>query len=196
MMLSPFKACAPAPELLEYPLFFPTPNYRGRPPPIQQTEEDIAQQEELKRRREAEAKLAPEPNVQKEKFSQINGGKPITTANAGDLSRSLGFAPSQADLKALHDKHGDNVTFEQFQAWQKEYCLPHKVEDSPDALLKVFQQYDFAGTGFMGRQQVETLLGNYADALTQSEISALMNSMGFTGDKIPYAEFVKKLLAE
>lgn len=194
--LGPLKACAPPAGTFDYGLYFPTANYRGRAaPPEQSTSERERQQAEKERLREAQAK-APAPNVQKDKFDKVNGGKPITTANAGELSRSLGFSPSQADLKVLHDAHGDSVTFEQFKAWQDKYCLPHKSRDTPDMLLNVFQTYDLADTGYMGRHQFETLLGNYGDALTPSEISALMNSMGFTGDKVPYKEFVQKLLAE
>lgn len=190
-----FKFCAPPEEYFDYPLYFPKPNFPGRVASSVKDDEEFEQQMEQRRIEEEAIRAAANPHLYKKMFDQFSKGKPtIDSQKAGDLSRAIGFAPSQADIAALHAQFKDVVTFDDFQRWQSERCFPHKANDKTPRLESVFKDLDFQGSGLLTRQQIRTLLGNYGEALTDEEMDVIFNELGVKGDRVDYREFVKRLL--
>eukprot|EP01053_Blabericola_migrator_P001659 Blabericola_migrator_1__1658@NODE_1445_length_4532_cov_230_960806_g958_i0_p3_GENE_NODE_1445_length_4532_cov_230_960806_g958_i0NODE_1445_length_4532_cov_230_960806_g958_i0_p3_ORF_typecomplete_len205_score31_22EFhand_7/PF13499_6/6_7e03EFhand_7/PF13499_6/32EFhand_7/PF13499_6/8_2e10EFhand_11/PF08976_11/2_4e03EFhand_11/PF08976_11/1e07EFhand_8/PF13833_6/1_5e02EFhand_8/PF13833_6/1_5e02EFhand_8/PF13833_6/0_00028EFhand_6/PF13405_6/0_00031EFhand_9/PF14658_6/0_0056DUF5580/PF17743_1/0_034HTH_12/PF08461_10/0 len=194
------RECIPEQEFFEYGLWMPADKYR----PDSDIEEssgdesgssspsvDTAGLEKEKKAAE-EAKFQAIKGEMTKKFDTVAKGKSsVSAAEAGDVARLLGYAPSLEEIRALRETKGDNLSLADIEAWVK--TIGHG-DDNVDNLIVFFQYYDTTKSGKLSRTQIKNLLRSYGEPLSDQEIDTILSELGMTGDAIDYKEFVTKLL--
>ncbi|KAH0476563.1 MAG: uncharacterized protein KVP18_001715 [Porospora cf. gigantea A] len=157
-------------------------------------EEQRKAEEEAARKAEEERVLA-EIQAQKakyeSKFKAVSGGKDeCSPDNAGVLSRQMGYAPTQEDLRQLKELHGENLTFDQVM----DFMTSQKQMDTTDELVEAFAAYDTNNDGTLSRAQMVNLLNTFGEPMTLEEINAVLQATGMEGDPVDYRKFCDIIL--
>eukprot|EP01054_Gregarina_sp_Poly1_P006918 Gregarina_sp_Poly_1__6917@NODE_3755_length_895_cov_496_361111_g2410_i0_p1_GENE_NODE_3755_length_895_cov_496_361111_g2410_i0NODE_3755_length_895_cov_496_361111_g2410_i0_p1_ORF_typecomplete_len203_score34_17EFhand_7/PF13499_6/76EFhand_7/PF13499_6/8e11EFhand_11/PF08976_11/1_6e08EFhand_6/PF13405_6/1_3e06EFhand_6/PF13405_6/6_2e03EFhand_8/PF13833_6/6e02EFhand_8/PF13833_6/1_5EFhand_8/PF13833_6/0_0016EFhand_1/PF00036_32/0_013EFhand_1/PF00036_32/1_8e02SPARC_Ca_bdg/PF10591_9/5_6e03SPARC_Ca_bdg/PF10591_9/0 len=192
------RECLPGQEYFEYGLWMPADKYRPDSDDEASSEDQSGSSESSSGvdAKKLEAENAAKVNQAKSKlndnFNKVSGGgSNVTAAQAGDVARLLGFAPSQEEIRQLKEAKGDSVTQSDVEAWL--VTIAH-ADDSVDHLVSFFQYYDTNKNGKLSKSQIKNLLRSYGEPLTDAEIDAILSEFGMTGESIDYREFVTKLL--
>eukprot|EP01057_Protomagalhaensia_wolfi_P001022 Protomagalhaensia_wolfi_Nauph_80__1021@NODE_1591_length_1453_cov_1942_631542_g138_i2_p1_GENE_NODE_1591_length_1453_cov_1942_631542_g138_i2NODE_1591_length_1453_cov_1942_631542_g138_i2_p1_ORF_typecomplete_len208_score46_18EFhand_7/PF13499_6/1_1EFhand_7/PF13499_6/7_8e10EFhand_11/PF08976_11/4_7e02EFhand_11/PF08976_11/2_5e08EFhand_8/PF13833_6/4_8EFhand_8/PF13833_6/0_00094EFhand_6/PF13405_6/4e03EFhand_6/PF13405_6/0_00033EFhand_6/PF13405_6/2_6e03EFhand_9/PF14658_6/6_8e03EFhand_9/PF14658_6/0_0075EFhand len=194
------RECVPESEFFEYGLWMPADKYRpdsdDEPESGSDDESGTSVGEPSGPSKEAQERERAIQEAAKSKlnqeFEKVSGGKTqVSAAEAGDVARRLGLAPSQEEIRMLREAKGDSLTQQDVQEWFK--TISH-AEDDVDHLIVFFQYYDINKSGKLSRTQIKNLLRSYGEPLTDQEIDAILSELGMTGEQIDYAEFVRQLL--
>lgn len=127
----------------------------------------------------------------KQKFNDEASNGYIQTEQAGRIARSIGLAPSFADVdKAI--SNGSTMNYTQFQ----QFCsdCTHS-EDKVDDLVQVFRYYDKSNSGKLSQKQIAFILSTWGEPLSSSEVDAMLKDIIGVEDPVDYIKFVETLLA-
>eukprot|EP00914_Ancora_sagittata_P011024 GHVO01021530.1.p1 GENE.GHVO01021530.1~~GHVO01021530.1.p1 ORF type:complete len:201 (-),score=39.82 GHVO01021530.1:95-697(-) len=190
-----FRDCSSPQEYFDFGLYIP-PDVPATPDESGEGAEGAGGSQKSSQK-SAPAPVLPPAELDKRRNSfdaRAGGkGKGMPAASAGSYAREQGLAPSQADIRRLQEKYGDNVTYEDFLTFMRE--SQHK-EDDAEHLAEFFKYYDPSGTGKLSKKQMKNLLANYGEPLTSEEVDAIFSELGMAEDPVDYMVFVNKLLTE
>lgn len=123
-------------------------------------------------------------------FDSDNSGT-ITTAELGDVMRSLGQNPSEEDLQKMIDdvdQDGDGtIDFPEFLT-----MLVRSMgdTDSHEEVMEAFRILDHDGNGFISADELRAIMCNLGEELTEDEINEIVQEADIDGDgQIDYEEF-------
>ncbi|XP_033764297.1 calmodulin-like [Pecten maximus] len=130
------------------------------------------------------------------KLFDKDGDGTIDSKDIGILIRSLGAAPTQAQLKDMMKDvdptgHG-TVDFQDFLECMIRF-LPDG-HDEEEEILNAFQTFDKGNNGLISAAEIRHALVNLEEKLTDEEVDELIREADPDGDGyIRYSEFVKVL---
>lgn len=116
----------------------------------------------------------------------------ISARELGNLMKSLGQTPTEAELRDLVneiDINGDGeIDFEEFVTLMARQVTEHDAEDE---LREAFKIFDSNEDGFISALELKTVMTNLGEKLTDEEIDDMIREADFDKDGvINYDEFV------
>ncbi|KAJ0987294.1 hypothetical protein J5N97_005650 [Dioscorea zingiberensis] len=121
----------------------------------------------------------------------------ITSKELGDVLRSLGQNPTEAELRDMIsvvdvDQNGV-IDFPEFL-----HMMAHKMKDpdSEEELREAFKFIDKDQNGFISAAELRQVMINLGEKVTDEEVDEMMRMADIDGDgQVNYEEFVKLMLA-
>lgn len=167
MMWNCLNTCVPEEEYFDYPVNLAQLGTVPAPPSVGT---------KLKKTLETRPPSAKkEPSPEQKKFNEIAGGKASVAPDlAAHFIRTLGEAPSNADIAELYQRHGQGVSADAALSWRAKLHDREAQTDHADMLSRFFQAFDPTGSGKLTALQMRTLLTTYGDALTDDEAQAIL----------------------
>jgi len=108
--------------------------------------------------------------------------------------RALGKNPTEKELKTLLDDVKEKADLNDFKALYRN-CKAKAPQDQDREMRNAFQALDSSGTGLIHEPELRQILGNLGDALTSSEVNALLReAKADEKGLINYTEFVSMLV--
>ncbi|EGG02964.1 uncharacterized protein MELLADRAFT_65992 [Melampsora larici-populina 98AG31] len=133
----------------------------------------------------------------KEVFSLFDkdGDETITAKELGTIMRSLGQNPTEAELgdmiKEVDADGNGAIDFPEFLTMMSRKM---KNTDSEAEIREAFKVFDKDGNGFISVEEVERVMSNLGEKLTDEEIQKMHREADVNGDgEISYEEFVKMM---
>lgn len=127
----------------------------------------------------------------------IDGDGTVTLTELREVMRSLGQDPTDAELVEMIssvDDNGDNeIDFEEFLV-----LMAGRIgERDPDKELRdAFRVFDVDGSGSISRDELQKLMKQLGQNLTDGELDAMMNEVDTDGDgEISFVEFKHMMLS-
>ncbi|KAL4929883.1 uncharacterized protein BDV17DRAFT_260291 [Aspergillus undulatus] len=136
----------------------------------------------------------------KEVFSGFDkdGNGDIDAKELGEVMRSLGQAPTEAELQDIIDEldvdRTGTIDFEEFLI-----LMSRKVKDSdPEAELRsAFAVFDQDNSGTISADELRRVLTSIGDNVSDADVDEMLKLADVNGDgTIDYEEFVKLMLQE
>eukprot|EP00270_Netrium_digitus_P019721 TRINITY_DN784_c0_g2_i2.p1 TRINITY_DN784_c0_g2~~TRINITY_DN784_c0_g2_i2.p1 ORF type:complete len:153 (-),score=33.32 TRINITY_DN784_c0_g2_i2:118-576(-) len=133
-------------------------------------------------------------------FDKDRDGK-ITTKDLGTVMRSLGQNPTQAELSTivkLYDPEEKGTALLDFDTFVDIMAKNMKETDSEEDLREAFKVFDKDHNGFISAAELQTVLTNLGEKLTDEEVQEMMKEAGCVNqnNEIEYNELVKVMLAK
>lgn len=128
-------------------------------------------------------------------FDRKREGK-ISVEEIGDVMRTLGVNPSQAELeKKLEEadlKKNGKIDLNEFvELFGDEVAEPDNEED----FIEAFNVFDPDGTGKVNAKELRTMLLSLGEKLSEEETDSILKQVNQDSDgNIDYQEFVKIML--
>ncbi|KAG0354387.1 calmodulin mutant SYNCAM35 [Gamsiella multidivaricata] len=123
----------------------------------------------------------------------------VPTSSLGDLLRSVGQNPTQAEIQELvAQADPSGVTTMTFDTFTKIALRPDgfKPAGTPEELIDGFKAFDPENTGSISVTELRHVLATMGEALTPEEIDAFLQSAAIDKDgNVNYETFVRDLLA-
>eukprot|EP01071_Lankesteria_metandrocarpae_P002128 Lankesteria_metandrocarpae@DN2098_c0_g1_i1.p1 len=190
------RTCSQPVEYFDYGLWLPPLEKAKKVEAAEESFESESDEVSEGTRKAAAAKAAaaaiPKAVVdEKKKAFETKYGPTATVDQAVAEAQLEGFAPSMQDLKALHEKHGDKISFADYRIWQT--SIQH-TEDTEKHLVAFFELYDVNKSGFVTKRQVQNLLMNFGEPMTEAEVAGIFTAFNITGNEVDYHDFCKRLL--
>ncbi|XP_030562441.1 neo-calmodulin [Drosophila novamexicana] len=133
-------------------------------------------------------------NEYKEAFALFDksGSGMISTRELGNLMRSLGQSPTEAELRDLVNEVDTVGNGEiDFAAFCTLMSKQSHENDSDEELREAFKIFDKDEDGFISPAELRFVMINLGEKLTDEEIDDMIREADFDGDgKINYEEFV------
>jgi calmodulin len=121
----------------------------------------------------------------------------INGKELGNVLRSLGHEPTEADLNALieeqdSDKDG-KIEFNEFLQIMLKYAKDTDIEDE---LIEAFKIFDKEGNGLIPSSEFKHIMLTLGERLSDDEVEEMIKEADYRGEGfINYHEFVKILLS-
>ncbi|XP_074656958.1 uncharacterized protein LOC141910137 isoform X2 [Tubulanus polymorphus] len=138
----------------------------------------------------------------RENFSLFdkNSDGTITAHEIGTVLRSLNMHPTEKDIKNMIrevDKDGNgSIEFPEFlemMAKQKQNDMGLNEED----IVTAFRMFDKDNNGKISAQELREIMSNLGEALSQTELEAMLHEADINGDgEIDYKEFTKIMCSQ
>ncbi|KAF5153320.1 EF-hand domain protein [Theileria parva strain Muguga] len=122
-------------------------------------------------------------------YSDERGYVPSSVLN--ELVCELGYAPSLKEMSDFKQKTGGQCDLTSFKAFLKTIVHP---EDTHANLTELFRFYDPNNTGRISKKQLERLLTNVGEYLSETEIERFFSVLCNETDEVDYEDLVNKLL--
>ncbi|ORX41142.1 hypothetical protein BD324DRAFT_44140 [Kockovaella imperatae] len=113
----------------------------------------------------------------------------------GELLRSLGQNPTQAEVQQLQGQVGNTFDYDHFlqilnrpDGW--------KPAGTADEFIKGFQVFDKAGNGFIGAGELRYVLTQLGEKMSDEEVDELLKGFQVQDGQINYHSFVRSILAQ
>ncbi|VWU50439.1 myosin A tail domain interacting protein [Hepatocystis sp. ex Piliocolobus tephrosceles] len=185
-----------APYDTELNYYMWTPGFEWRPEPkTKETsfddgsfEETIESEESLIDIGELYGKV--DPGDAKDFFNQKAKNNKISVQDATICARKLGLAPSNNDEQKISELYGDNLTFDNYLEF---LVMSVHDKDTVDKLTKMFEQFDYNGSGLLSKKQMKNILTTWGDVLTDKEANDALNTFS-NEDRIDYRQFCQYIL--
>ncbi|KAJ4455447.1 putative Calmodulin-related protein [Paratrimastix pyriformis] len=121
----------------------------------------------------------------------------ITTKELGTVMRSLGLAPTEAELRAMvRDVDPGNTGLIDFSVFCQ--LALKKLQDSlniEEELKEAFQCFDKNHTGFVDARELRAMLTQVGEKLTDEEVDEMIREADCDSDsKVSLEEFLKMML--
>ncbi|WOO78786.1 Myosin regulatory light chain cdc4 [Vanrija pseudolonga] len=140
---------------------------------------------------------APNNAEYREAFALFDkkGTGQVPRESLGELLRSLGQNPTQAEVGTLQTNLGATFDYDTFlqilnrpDGW--------KPAGTADEFIKGFQVFDKAGNGFIGAGELRYVLTQLGEKMTDEEVDELLKGFPVTDGQINYHSFVRSILAQ
>ncbi|XP_023323418.1 neo-calmodulin isoform X2 [Eurytemora carolleeae] len=125
-------------------------------------------------------------------FFDRDGGGSITVLELGQVMRTFGWDPTDAELRDMInvvDQDGNGqITFNEF-VW----LMTREFHDTEleEEIREAFRVFDKDGHGFVTSQEMATVLQSIGDPLSPEETEELIDEADIDGDgNINYEEFI------
>ncbi|GFZ48226.1 Myosin regulatory light chain cdc4 [Saitozyma sp. JCM 24511] len=119
----------------------------------------------------------------------------VPRESLGELLRSLGQNPTQAEVSELERSVGTTFGYDQFlqilnrpDGW--------KPAGTADEFIKGFQVFDKAGNGFIGAGELRYVLTQLGEKMSDEEVDELLKGFPVQDGQINYHSFVRSILAQ
>jgi len=124
-----------------------------------------------------------------------DGDGTITTKELGEMMRSLGQSPTDAELRDMInevDEDGNGtIEFEEFRAMMERKT---RDTDPEEELKEAFKLFDKDGSGSISTQELREVMKSLGEQLTNAEVEEMMREADADGDgQIDFYEFVKMM---
>ncbi|KAJ2787017.1 hypothetical protein GGI15_001064 [Coemansia interrupta] len=136
----------------------------------------------------------------REAFSvfDTNGDGYITAEELGKAMRSLGYSPTEINLRDMInevDRDGNGkIDFSEFLTLMARQT---KSANEEDELREAFKVFDKDGNGFISREELRNVMTTLGEKLTQEEVTEMIREADVDGDgQINYEEFVKMMTSK
>ncbi|KAL1921925.1 uncharacterized protein VTP21DRAFT_10567 [Calcarisporiella thermophila] len=136
----------------------------------------------------------------KEAFSLFDkkGNGTVSTDLLGDLLRSVGQDPTQAEVSDLVEQVGGKGVDIDFDTFLKVLNRPDgfKPAGTADEFIQGFQVFDKEGSGYITAGELRYVLTSLGEKLTDEEVDELLHGVEVDKDgRINYEDFVNMLLS-
>ncbi|KAF9414189.1 hypothetical protein BGZ76_004916, partial [Entomortierella beljakovae] len=122
----------------------------------------------------------------------------VATSSLGDLLRSIGQNPTQAEIRELAtqaDPSGSNIfTFDTFSKIALR-ADGFKPVGSVDELVEGFKVFDPENTGVISAAELRHVLATVGEGLNEAELNAFLDGAADKDGNVNYETFVRDLLA-
>jgi len=124
-----------------------------------------------------------------------DGDGTITTKELGEMMRSLGQSPTEAELRDMInevDEDGNGtIEFNEFRAMMERKT---RDADPEDELREAFKLFDKDGSGTISTSELREVMKSLGEQLTNGEVEEMMREADVDGDgQIDFNEFVKMM---
>jgi calmodulin len=134
----------------------------------------------------------------KEAFSLFDkdGDGSITTKELGTVMRSLGQAPTEAELQEMiHEKDTDGSGTIDFPEFLTMMARKMQDNDTDEEVREAFKVFDKDGNGFISSAELRHVLTSLGEKLSDEEVDEMIKTAEIDGDgQINYEEFVKMMV--
>ncbi|GMK54449.1 hypothetical protein CspeluHIS016_0110350 [Cutaneotrichosporon spelunceum] len=133
----------------------------------------------------------------KEAFALFDkrGTGQVPRESLGELLRSLGQNPTQAEVAQLEGAVGATFDFNQFidilnrpDGW--------KPAGTAEEFIKGFQVFDKAGNGMIGAGELRYVLTQLGEKMSDEEVDELLKGFPVQDGQVNYHSFVRSILAQ
>lgn len=193
----PDAETALAPYDTELNYFMWTPGFEWRPEPEVIQEESVGDEsfEESIESIESLADLEGlygkvNANDAKSFFNQKAKNNKINIQDATICARKLGLSPSKNDEDKIREQYGNDLTYDNYLEYLST-CVHDK--DTTEKLAKMFEHFDFNGTGYLSKKQMKNILTTWGDVLSEKEATDALNTFS-NDDKVDYKAFCQYIL--
>ena len=119
----------------------------------------------------------------------------ITTRELGNVMRSLGQDPTDAELQDMInevDLDGNGkIDFDEFQELMAKKM---QEKDTDEELMEAFRLFDKDGNGFISADELKAVMQNLGEKLTDNDITDMIKDADLDGDNaINFEEFVRMM---
>uniref|UniRef100_A0A3B0MZL8 Calmodulin n=1 Tax=Theileria annulata TaxID=5874 RepID=A0A3B0MZL8_THEAN len=123
-------------------------------------------------------------------FSSYSDEKGYVHSNVlNELVCELGYAPSLKEMSDFKKKTGDQCDLSSFKEFLKTIVHP---EDTHANLTELFRFYDPNNTGRISKKQLEKLLTNVGEYLSEKELERFFSVLCNEDDEVDYEDLVNK----
>ncbi|XP_074062985.1 calmodulin-alpha-like [Macrotis lagotis] len=136
----------------------------------------------------------------KEAFSLFDkdGDGTITTKELGNIMRSLGRNPTEAELQDMInevDADGNGTT--DFPEFLTMMARKMKDIDSEEEIREAFRVFDKGGNCYISAAELHHVMTNLGEKLTDEEVDEMIREADIDGDgQVNYEEFVQMMTAK
>lgn len=131
-------------------------------------------------------------------FDRRGDGK-IESAQLGEVLRSLGLNPTQADVKkALKevDPNGNKrISFEEFLPIFLSIGQKKPIHSSNEGFVDGLRVFDRDGNGQISAAELRHVLTGLGERMTEEEVDLLLSGMEDQQGQINYEDFVKMVMS-
>jgi len=132
------------------------------------------------------------------KLFDKNGDGKISYKDLGEMLRTMGYDPSNQELKDLIANADSNsngyLEFEEFLNFTIK-PTPGDDEGRAEELMAAFRFFDNNGDGFIVRSELKTAMRKIGETTRDSDIDAIIKEADLDKDgRINYVEFVEVLI--
>ena len=135
----------------------------------------------------------------KESFEMFDRDKNglINAKELGNILRSLGHEPTEADLTGLIEEHDSDrdgkIEFNEFLQIILKYAKDTDIEDE---LIEAFKVFDKEGNGLIPSSEFKHIMLTLGERLSDDDVEEMIKEADYRGEGfINYKEFVKILLS-
>lgn len=124
-----------------------------------------------------------------------NGDGSISTAELGEVMRSLGHKPTEEALRVMVDEvdadGNGNIDFAEFLTLMARRM---KAKDSQAEILEAFKVFDKDNSGKISVKELREVMTSLGEKLTEGEVEEMIKDADTNGDgEIDINEFVKMM---
>ncbi|XP_015760374.1 PREDICTED: myosin-2 essential light chain-like isoform X2 [Acropora digitifera] len=131
-------------------------------------------------------------------FDRRGDGK-IESAQLGEVLRSLGLNPTQADVKkALNEvdpKGNKRISFEEFLPIFLSIGQKKPINSSNEGFVDGLRVFDREGNGQISAAELRHVLTGLGERMTDEEVDLLVSGLEDQQGQINYEEFVKMVMS-
>lgn len=116
-----------------------------------------------------------------------NGDGSISTAELGEVMRSLGHAPTEESLRVMIDEvdadGNGNIDFAEFLTLMARRM---KAKDSETEILEAFKVFDKDGSGKISVTELREVMTSLGEKLTEGEVEEMIKDADIDGDGVRF----------
>ncbi|RIB30273.1 calmodulin 1 [Gigaspora rosea] len=125
-------------------------------------------------------------------FDKDNDGL-ITAQELGSVIKSLGYNPTDENLKTMIDKVDSDkdgkINYEEFKV-----MMSQSSNESTEDLREAFKVYDKDGNGYISAAELKSTMHSLGLKLNDEEVEAMISQADINKDgRIDYEEFIKMM---
>ncbi|TRY79943.1 hypothetical protein TCAL_06009 [Tigriopus californicus] len=134
----------------------------------------------------------------KDAFSMFKKKSNSDTINIKDLRAvmlSIGLNPKDEEIAQMEKEKEGEIDFPEFCALIREY--QKQAINSKDELKEAFRVFDQQGKGYLTKEELETVMRNYKDGLSDKQFDLVMEKAQFdTEGHLSLDNFLKLIFNE
>ncbi|XP_022081065.1 calmodulin-like [Acanthaster planci] len=124
-----------------------------------------------------------------------NGDNTIDSKELATVMKSLGHNPTEAQLQAtMQEVDLDGNGRIEFSEFRKMMARRMRLKSTEQKIRDAFNVFDKNGDGYISAEELNEVMLNLGEKLTEAEINAMIQEVDTDADgKVNYNEFIKVL---